>query len=367
VIAALLTQRHEFIKGIESWLLLKLLWQNRFRISPKYFGRLINISFISLIPSIFSLFEISYKKAIESTEIIEDPIIILGHWRSGTSYLHKLLSLDPNNTTPTVFQCAFPNCFITPKNNILRSKLANALPAHRPFDNVIMGVDEPFEDEFALLKMTLISPMLAAIFPKSQSFYESHYEDQALTSKESNLWKEKLIWFLKKITYLNNKKIVLKSPTHSFRINLLFDIFPKARFVSLYRNPYSVYSSTIHLWNKLLSHNKLQEFDLNNLHELVLSRYMKLFTCLENAKKYIPPEQYYELRFEDLEKDPIKSIGHLYEKLDLGDFNSLKPFLENYICEQGAYQKNDFFLSEKTKKDISKCWEPAFQAYGYKI
>ena len=364
MVAALAIQRHEFIKGIDSGLLFKLLWQNKLRVSPKYFGSLVNISLISFISSAFNFFESSYNKRIETTEITEDPIIILGHWRSGTSYLHKLLSLDPQNTTPTVFQCTFPKCFITAENT-LSSKLAAALPTHRPFDNVKMGVNEPFEDEFALLKMTLISPMLAMIFPRSQSLYETYYDIQSLTSQESDLWKDKLIWFLKKITFLNNKRIVLKSPTHSFRVNLLLEIFPKARFICMHRNPYSVYSSTMHLWEKLLLHNRLQDFKIGDLHELILTRYMKLFNTLESAKEYIPERQYHELRFEDLEKDQIKTMSQLYEKLDLGDFESLKPIFETYIREQGVYQKNTFSLTEKVKKEIVKCWKPAFQTYGY--
>ena len=364
MVAALAIQRHEFIKGIDSVLLFKLLWQNRLRVSPKYFGSLVNISLISFISSAFNFFESSYNKRIEATQITEDPIIILGHWRSGTSYLHKLLSLDPQNTTPTVFQCTFPKCFITAED-ILSSKLAAALPTHRPFDNVKMGVNEPFEDEFALLKMTLISPMLAMVFPGSQSLYETYYDIQLLTSQELDLWKDKLIWFLKKISFLNNKRIVLKSPTHSFRVNLLLGMFPKARFICMHRNPYSVYSSTIHLWKKLLSNNKLQDFKISDLHELVSARYMNLFYSLESAKEYIPERQYHKLRFEDLEKNPIKTMGRLYEQLDLGDFVSLKSIIETYIREQGVYKKNTFSLTEKEKKVIAKCWKPAFQVYGY--
>jgi len=167
------------------------------------------------------------------------------------------------------------------------------------------------------------------------------------------------------IIILNNKRILLKSPTHSFRINLLLEMFPKAKFVCLYRNPYNVYSSTRHLWTKLLANNKLQERELYDLHELILTRYIKLFNKLESDKRLIPSGQYYELRFEDLENEPIKTMNQIYSELDLGDFTHLRLILEQYIKKQGNYKKNVYFLSEKTKKVIAENWGPAFRAYGY--
>lgn len=43
--------------------------------------------------------------------------------------------------------------------------------------------------------------------------------------------------FLKQITYLRPKRIVLKSPTYTGRIRVLQQMFPDARFVHIVRDP----------------------------------------------------------------------------------------------------------------------------------
>jgi hypothetical protein len=46
-----------------------------------------------------------YGRAVRRTELVADPVFILGHWRSGTTYLQKLLSLDSRHAYPTLLQC----------------------------------------------------------------------------------------------------------------------------------------------------------------------------------------------------------------------------------------------------------------------
>lgn len=358
-------KRHEFIRGIDTLSLLRILWQNGFRVSPKYFGSLFNIGAISLVSSIFGLYEkLLFHRKIAMTKIVADPIFIIGHWRSGTSYLHKLLCLDDRHTSPTVFQCIFPTCFISAEG-VLSPKLTATLPRHRPFDNVKMGVNEPFEEEFALMKMTLISPMLTAAFPRSQSRYESHCEFSTLSDREIEKWQKKLLWFLKKITFKTVKRIILKSPTHSFRIDRLLSDFPKAKFVCMLRDPYSVFASTNHLWKTLLWHNKLQNMKLVNLQQLILSRYLQLFCALKRGRESIPDGQYHEVRFEDLESDPIGTLHEIYDHLELGNFDSVWPKVEAYLREEGNYQKNVFHLTALERERVASQWEVAFREYGY--
>ncbi|WP_427846519.1 sulfotransferase [Aromatoleum aromaticum] len=45
---------------------------------------------------------------------IKPPIFVLGHWRSGTTHLHNLLSLDPQFAYPNFYQVTNPRA-IAPK------------------------------------------------------------------------------------------------------------------------------------------------------------------------------------------------------------------------------------------------------------
>ena len=35
-------------------------------------------------------------------ELPDDPIVVIGHWRSGTTYLHQLLACDPTLATARI-------------------------------------------------------------------------------------------------------------------------------------------------------------------------------------------------------------------------------------------------------------------------
>jgi hypothetical protein len=75
----------------------------------------------------------------------EDPVFILGFWRSGTTVLHELIAAATRWTTPRTWQCFHPStCFLT-------GPPARAAAADRPMDRGRIATFGPQEDEFALL------------------------------------------------------------------------------------------------------------------------------------------------------------------------------------------------------------------------
>ena len=61
------------------------------------------------------------------------PIFVLGHYRSGTSFLYQMLATDPEVTGLTMHQCWWPAAF---PSLITRAIAKNCLPQHRPMDDV---------------------------------------------------------------------------------------------------------------------------------------------------------------------------------------------------------------------------------------
>src|SRR5438105_2951970 len=82
-----------------------------------------------------------YRRAIERTEI-EPPVFILGAWRSGTTHLHNLLSVDRRYGYPNLYQVTCPLTFLlTERATAWLIDLVS--PKHRPQDAVKIGVNEP--------------------------------------------------------------------------------------------------------------------------------------------------------------------------------------------------------------------------------
>ena len=55
---------------------------------------------------------VQFDKNTKQTEITRSPLFIIGHWRTGSTFLQQLLSLDEQFITPTLFQAVFPESFL---------------------------------------------------------------------------------------------------------------------------------------------------------------------------------------------------------------------------------------------------------------
>src|SRR5262249_52029499 len=82
-----------------------------------------------------------YAGRLEAVRIAA-PVFILGHWRSGTTYLHNLLSLDPQFGWVSMLEVIAPEAALT-SGPFLRPAFGPLLPATRPFDAVALDFDAP--------------------------------------------------------------------------------------------------------------------------------------------------------------------------------------------------------------------------------
>ena len=56
----------------------------------------------------------------------------------------------------------------------------------------------------------------------------------------------------------------------------------------------------------------------------------------------IPPRQFHEIAFEELEKHPLDELRKLYEALNLPDFRVAESEVKGYLARLGFYRKNQF-------------------------
>src|SRR5262249_55588520 len=148
-----------------AWL--KLLASNRFKVHWSCLYIAVTVTFVTFGHTLLRwLQEAIFGRRIRKTKIIQPPIFILGHWRSGTTLLHELLVLDPRHGYPNPSESLDPNPFLLPEPLITRY-LRFLVPARRPMDNMKAGFDRPQEDEFALCMLGQPSPYLTIAFPNN--------------------------------------------------------------------------------------------------------------------------------------------------------------------------------------------------------
>ena len=96
------------------------------------------------------------KKLTGTAEFEDQPVFILGHWRSGTTFVHNILSLDKHFGYNTTYQTVFPNMMLFGQS-FFKKNMAFLMPDKRPTDNMELNVDLPQEEEFALSNMTTVN------------------------------------------------------------------------------------------------------------------------------------------------------------------------------------------------------------------
>ena len=127
--------------------LLFLLTQNRFKVNAQYIPRLTYSMSLSAIMLPFYIKErLQFDKRIEQTSITHPPLFIIGHWRSGTTYMHNVLSQDKNFGYLTTFQAYLPGVFLG-SEKLFKPLVSESIPKKRPMDEVPMHADYPQDAE----------------------------------------------------------------------------------------------------------------------------------------------------------------------------------------------------------------------------
>jgi len=349
-----------------NWI--KVLLENKLYISLRYIPRAIYVTL--LITFTTPLRYIEKKKYDKKIKIIKinDPIFIIGHWRSGTTFLHYLLGQDNNFTYVSTMETLDPSIFLA-NEKILNKIVSNSLPSKRPMDNLDMKSYLPYEEEYAIANLSPYSFYHAWYFPQKIDYYFKKYvlfEDVAESVISD--WKKKYIYFLKKIAYKNKEKqIILKSLVNTAKIKHILEMFPDAKFIHLYRNPYLLYLSTWRLYESILPIFSFQNVDKEKLDQSIIDIYKKLYLKYFEEKNLIPKENLIEIKYEEFIKNPIETVERIYKQFKIKNFNQVKPVFESYVKKHENYEKNHYKIDEKTKEKIYKEWEFAFKIFDYSI
>lgn len=350
---------------VSGWF--QLLKRNRFRVSPRCLLQATSVSLTTVVNSLlFRISEARFRKKVEASTSMQPPIFIIGHFRTGTTYLHDLLCCDPDFGFPTTYECLMPSHFLLTEP-VARFWFNLFLPKTRPPDNVEVGFDRPQEDEFALCNLGLPSPLLSMALPRQGPVDTPYWDLGDISDTERRAWIDAFLWFIRRVTFRQEKQLILKSPTHTGRLRTLLELFPDARFIHISRNPLSVFPSTVHLWKSMNSTQGLQNPPLDDpwLEDYVLDTFMHMFERYEKDRHLIPPGQLAEISYESLIADPKAALRRLYDQLDLGGFAHAEPEVDAYLAKTTDYKTNDYTLSDEQRWRVTERWASYFKRFGY--
>ncbi len=80
----------------------------------------------------------------------------------------------------------------------------------------------------------------------------------------------------------------------------------------------------------------------------------------------IPDGRFCEVGFDDLEREPQRVVGSIYESLGLPGFDQIRPRLDGYLGSIAGYRKNRHEeLPDQLHRRIAQDWGRNFDQWGY--
>ncbi|MCC6299488.1 MAG: sulfotransferase [Anaerolineales bacterium] len=315
------------------------------------------------------------------TQPIEKPLFIIGNLRSGSTFLHRLLSRDAETftslttwdiyLTPSVVQKKFTK-FISRLDNKLGGHLHRLLYA---FDRRTLGqfkihpisFFQPEEDENILMH-AWDSFWVTFLFPFMDEFPNYQHFDEALPPES----KRKIMAFYKSMLqrhlYANGKKYyVAKAPAFSAKIESLVEFFPDARIIYLARNPLDMLPSTVSWINYSRAvftgpHEKY--IYLDEILDLTQHWYRHPLQYLDTH----PSPRHLILTYDDLIQRPEQIIRGFYEQFGYPDKPGLEKIVDEAVKETLAFRSNHAYSYEEmgfTREGIVETFADIFERFGF--
>jgi hypothetical protein len=249
------------------------------------------------------------------------------------------------------------------------NKMAQKMHPTREIDNIPLSLDNPEEEDLAIANMSPYSYLHMYTYPRrARYFFETYitfFND--LPASVIAKWKNVYMLILRKATLkAGGKRLVIKNCADSARIKPLLELFPNAKFIHIYRNPYDIFRSTQHLYRVVLERAQLQKFEQAELENWVLQFYAQLMQRLLADRALVPSGNLVEVRYEELDREPMAQLRKIYETLNLPGFVEAEPAFRSYLASISDYKK----LSHKKLDDdviekVNQNWRFAFDALGY--
>jgi hypothetical protein len=285
---------------------------------------------------------------------VPGPLFVMGLPRTGTTYLHRLLSLDPASRAPLLWELINPVPIVGgdstaeefEKDRIKRNKYGRALIEKRRSmgDSALAHIHEIDADlpEECIMALNDEIPVNTAMFYSGYMNAETFFNK--IPAEPAYKWYKK---YLKLLSWqvgekINPRRWTLKCPLHLFYVKEIAAAFPDAKLIWTHRHPVSAVPSLCSLLKAFHSiyYEKEGRDDSSlghNTRDVSAKFLLKTPKDIEESGLDCA-----HCVYNDLIKDPITMIKSIY-----------KQFGWKYTEE---YEKllNDYITADKKKRQAIK-------------
>lgn len=314
------------------------------------------------------------------TQPVEKPLFILGNFRSGSTFLHRLLSRDDNFTSLTIWDIYLAPSVTQKVITRWVSQLDNRLGGHLhrllyAFDRATLGkirihpisFFKPEEDENIHLQ-NWDGFFVSFLFPFMDEMPDYTHFDRSLSPERKGRIMRFYKSMLQRHLYATGKKyFVAKNPAFSPKIETLSEFFPDARVIYLVRNPLDMLPSTVS-W---INYARAQFTDpgenflyLDEILEFTQHWYRHPLDYLDAH----PSPRHLILGYDELIQNPEGVIRGFYEQFGYPDQPALDRIVTEAVAETLAYKSDHVYSYEEmgfTRQQIIDLYADIFERFEF--
>jgi len=306
------------------------------------------------------------------------PVVIVAPFRTGTTFLHRLLAQDPQFRWVRPWEALYaPRAAVTPdsfrscsqtdeRRALLRSDLGHMYRMHPELADLHpMNEDEP-DECFGFLETSFLSPSflfygpIRAYMTWLEGLNESAWDE---TYSCYRVHVQLLAWFCP------GQRILLKNPVHIWNLGALQRAFPDAVRVHLHRDPVV----SIRSFCRLLSVHyalSLRAADAREVGQLVVQFYRVALGRAIAARRTAGQGVDIDISFNDLIRDPMAAVHFIYSNAGLHLASEVENQMQSSLIKsrapdrlRPAPESGDFGLDDGELRKLLAGYE-AFQMAG---
>jgi hypothetical protein len=275
-------------------------------------------------------------------------LIITGLPRSGTSFLHSLLTQDPASRAPrvweTILPCPAPERAARDSDPRIAAAARQIRWVNRlapRFDAIhTLRADRP-QECIAITGHSFLSPVFETMYWVRS--YGRWLERQDL--RRAYRFHRRFLQHLQ--SGYRAARWVLKAPDHLFSLGPLVETYPGAMIVQTIRDPQEVLPSVASLLATLRGAFS-DRVDPRAVGREVLSRWSRGLDQARAARRdpAIGADRFLDVHYEDLVSDPIRVINRIYEYFELTLTEAAERRMQAHLArlERGRQSRHNYRL-----------------------
>lgn len=275
---------------------------------------------------------------------IDDPVVIVGLPRTGSTLLQRLLAVDPRFYSAAWWETRYPAPLPGESPDKPEQRIAQACDEVKvmiesmPEILTIHPLDAmQADEEFMLMEHAFMSAMDSYV---NVPTYTAWLERQDHTVVYGYL--KKMLQFLQWQKLRRGlpaaQRWLLKTPQHLHKLEILLKVFPHAKVVLTHRDPVqtipSLASFTYTLW-KMYSDTP----DPQAVGQLWCAQMRRAVRHAMEVREQFPTEHFLDVRFEDTVNEPFRVIESIYHFLDMSFPDHLRSAMQDWMAHNRRDQR----------------------------